>query len=469
MVASSQDPFAQDDPVDALRPRAGAGADAEDDFDALGFDTSFGGETPGASSGFGLEPMAADAGLSDQDATPPAGIYIGEEVSVLDASSIGRALAEAEGRTLEQLPDFEVLQQGLIGIDIGASVGVVARFNRDGKHEVVPNQDDDLITPGQIFFDDDGERIVGREARLMAASAPQRAVVDLKAVIADPDFKRHLGAQGEVAAVDVLAIFLQRLVSDVEAHSGERPTHVSLAAPAWYSEAHKELLARAVAAAGMELVGITDEALSAAVPYSLRLPDLKERRALVVDLGHAALGVAVVRCVQGDIQVLAKSARRELGSSQWDRLLAQEAARKFREIHKIDPLEDERAAVDLELRAEDAKRELSRRPHCTLVVSAGGKSLKIGFKREGFEKAARSLLEGIEQLLSEVREQAGIADWKDLDALIMTGGGSRTPAVRRLVAQETGMRPERGISPEDVVAVGSLYWGIGERHRRRGS
>lgn len=466
---SNPDPFADDDPLDpppheaaSAPPTARAETLPDDDFDALGFDSGFGLEpgalTPG---GFG----AAPGGLHDDDDTPPGGIYVGEEeVQVLDASAVGRALAEAEGRAPEQPPDLEALQKGLVGVDIGAAVAVVARFNDHGQHEIVPNQHDDLFTPVQVFFDDDGERLVGREARLMAASAPDRAVVDIKAAIADPAFKRRFGDR-DVDAEEVLGVLVRRLLDDAEEHAGERPTHLALAAPAWFGEPQRAKLRRAAEASGATVVGIADEALAAAVPYSLRLPDLNLRQALVVDLGHAALGVSVVRCVQGDIQVLAQESRTDLGSACWDKLLEDEAVRVFKEKFGFDPRDDASAALDLRLRAEDAKRALSQRPNCALVAAARGKSIKVGFTRKGFEHAARPLIEGARQLMISVRDEAGVSDWSRLHALILTGGGSRTPALKRMVKAETKLEPERGINPEEGVAVGALYWGIGERHR----
>jgi len=459
----AEDPFAQEDPLDAVlppppAPEAGsdsveAEAAGDEDFDALGFDTGFG---------------AAPGGLGDEDETPPGGIYVGEDVQVLDASAVGRALAEADGEVEEgDVPDLGALQAGLVGVDIGAAAAAVARFDENGAHEIVPNEDDELLTPVQIFFDEDGEQIVGREARLMAASAPSRAVVDLKAAISDPAFRVESGGDGpdggQLDAEAVLALFLRRLLDGVDGDV----THVALAAPAWFGDEQRARLRRAAEQLeGVELVGITDECLAAAVPYSLRLPDLNPRTALVFDLGHAALGVGVVRCGQGDIAVLAQDARQELGSARWGALLAEEAARKFAEANGSDPLEDEAARVDLYLRAEDAKRALSARAQCTLVVSCGGKTMKVGFSRRGFEEAARGLLDESLALARAVRDQAGLSSWEEIDALILTGGGAKTPAVRRALQRETGREPERGIGMEESVAVGALYWGIGERHRR---
>lgn len=440
----------------------GGPAEVDDEFDALGFDTSFG-AMPG---GFGLSPGSE---LNDNDDTPPGGIYVtgGEDLAVLDAHAIGRALAEARGEETDfKLPDMGPLQVGLIGIDIGAAKAVVARFDEDGRHEIVPNEDDDLSTPMQVFFDEDGEELVGREARAMAPSAPDRAVVDLKEKMLEDGAQWQAGEK-TIEVPEVLSIMFKRLVNYVEEHSGEAPTHLALAAPAWFGDSQRAMLRAAADTTGLTLVGITEEALAAAVPYSLRLNDLKPRRALVFDCGHAALGVAVVRCAAGDIQIMSQDADTNLGSAKWDELIANESARKFKEKHGIDPWDDPAAAVDLRIRAEDAKRSLSQRAQCTLVVTCGGKTLKVGFKRAGFEKAAGKLLKGAKALMTEVLAEAGLIRWSEIDAVILTGGGSRTPSLRRMVIEVTGRKPERGIPPEEGVAIGALYWGIGERHRTR--
>ncbi|MCA8922916.1 MAG: Hsp70 family protein [Planctomycetes bacterium] len=427
----------------------------DEDFEALGFDTAFG-ASPGA-----------PGGLGDNDDTPPGGIYLGEDVQVLDAATIGRALAEVEGRSLTpDLPDLDVLQAGLIGIDVGAAAAVVARFDANGRHEIVPNEHDERLTPVQIFFDDDGEQLVGSEARQMAPSAPHRAVSNLKLALADPNFKFEPDSEhGELCAEDVVGLFLKQLVDN--AREGGEISHLALAAPAWFSKRERDALTRAAEAIeGLELVGITDECLASAATYSLRLPDLKPRTALVFDLGHAALGVGLVRCASGDIEVLAQAASRNLGSSAWDALLYNEAARKFQEVHGEDPRDEPAAEMDLWLRAESAKKALSQRPQCTLVASSGGKSLKIGFTRKGFENAARGLLEQSIALAQRVRDEAGLEGWDAVDALLLTGGGCKTPCVRRAISREVGRAPERGTGMEEGVAVGALYWGIGERYRR---
>lgn len=449
------DPFAGDDPVERA---ASAGEDA---FDTLGFDT-----------GFGMSPGGAPGG-NENDDTPPTGVYLGEDVQVLDPSAIGRALAEAEGQGDDELamPDTAALQRGLVGIDLGASGAVVARFDEQGRHEIVHNEHDDRLTPVAIFFDDDGELIIGREARQMAPSAPQRAIMNLKDMISRPGFTfAPGGAHGALDAPNVLALFLRRLLDYARSAAGDdAPTHLALAAPAWFGKAEREVLSKAVASLDVNLVGITDECLAAAVPYSLRLPDLNPRTALVFDLGHAALGVGLVRCASGDIEVLAQKARRDLGGGAWDLILAEEAARKLKQAHGVDAMSEDSSRLDLLLRAEEAKKALSQRAQCTMVASAGGKSLKVGFTRPAFEEAARPLLERSVEFVREVRDEGGVKDWSGIDAVILTGGGCKTPILRHTLARETGRDAERGTGMEEGVALGALYWGIGERHRRRKS
>jgi molecular chaperone DnaK len=413
------------------------------DFDAVGFETD--------------KPVEN----VDDDDTPPTGIYVGgEEVQVIDASALGKALAAANGLPQDFAgPKLEELRAGLVGLDLGASVAVIARFNEDGKHEVVPNADDEMGTPSQVFFDEDGEQLVGKEARRLAPSAPERAFVDTKSLLGEEQFKAAIGSS-ELKAEDILAAVARRLLDDVTARTGTRPTHAALAAPVWFSAAQREALQRAVEKAEVKVVGVTEEPLAAAVPYSLQLRDLNPRKAAVFDLGHTGLGCAFVQCAKGDIQVLAADSRRDLGATRWDDVIAEEGARHFFAQHSFDPRDDKGAALDLRLRAEEAKKALSQKPTATLVVAAKGKSVKISFTRPSYEEATKELVEECRKFFNTVRDKAGVAKWADVDAVILTGGGTRIPSIKRMVVQETGREPVKGINPDEGVAIGALYWGL---------
>ena len=424
--------------------------------------------TPVPDPDFGdVEIDEAPATTDDDDDTPPSGIYVGgEEVQVIDATALGKALAHAQGLPEQDAgPNLEVLRKGLVGIDLGASIAVIARFNEDGKHEVVPNADAELGTPAQVFYDEDGEQLIGKEARRLAPSAPERVFLDAKSLLGESQFKAAVG-ESQLKAEDILAAIARRLLEDVTERTGVRPTHAALAAPVWFLPPQREALRRAVEKAGVEVVGVTDEPLAATVPYSLQLRDLNPRKAAVFDLGHSGLGCAVVQCAKGDIQILAAEARRDLGATRWDAVIAEEAARHFFAQYGFDPRDDKGASLDLMLRAEEAKKSLSQRPSVTVVVSARGKSVKINFTRPAYEQATVALTEESRRFFNHVREKAGVASWDEIEAVILTGGGARIPAIRRMVVKETGREPVKGINPDEGVAIGALYWGLFARFNK---
>ncbi|MEZ0230031.1 MAG: Hsp70 family protein [Planctomycetota bacterium] len=428
----------------------GASPAPDPDFDAVGFDTD--------------KPVEN----VDDDDTPPSGIYVGgEEVQVIDATALGKALAAANGLQTDFAgPKLEELRAGLVGLDLGASVAVIARFNDDGKHEVVPNAEDELGTPAHVFFDEDGEQLVGKEARRLGPSAPDRAFVSVKTLLGESGFSATVGDGTQLKAEDILSAVAKRLLDDVTERTGQRPTHAALAAPVWFLPPQKDALRRAVEKAGIEVVGVTEEPLAATVPYSLQLRDLNPRKAAVFDLGHSGLGCAIVQCAKGDITILAAEARRDLGATRWDDVIAEEGARHFYAQHQFDPRDDKGAALDLKLRAEEAKKSLSQKPTATLVVSAQGKSVKISFTRPSYEEATQALVEECRAFLNQVRVKASVPSWNEVDAVILTGGGTRIPSIKRMVVKETGREPVKGINPDEGVAIGALYWGLFARSNK---
>jgi molecular chaperone DnaK len=295
-----------------------------------------------------------------------------------------------------------------------------------------------------------------------AITAPDRAYTGeaLKIALGKPP------ADGAPDHETLLSFVVRRLLDDVERETGERPTHAAVAAPAWYTQEQREALGRAVGKADIAVLGVTDEALAAAVPYSLRLEDLNPRTAAVFDLGHGSLGCAFVRCARGDIEILKSEARLDLGGSRWDDVLADEAAKRFKEQYGFDPREERGAAMDLKIKAEDAKKALSQRAAFTLVVQARGKVLKVGFTRSIFEVASTVLVAQARDMIEKVRKDANVESWKAVDALIVTGGASRMPMIRRMLKDLTGLEPERGINPDEGVAIGALYWGLFARSRQ---
>lgn len=433
-------------------------------FDTIGFDGGFDEEeeqdldkTP--AHGVPLNSFNFD---SDPSKTPPQGTRLPEQSA---ASQLAAVMAEFGINVPEKEPDFGALQDGLIGLDLGSSDAVVACFNEDGKAVIVPNSMNQRTTPARLLRDPDDPEdwLIGVEARQLLPSQPEHDYGELKSLFLMEGWSTEIDGR-TYSAVDLMGVFCSELIKDAEDHLDFKPTHVSLSAPVWFKPPQREALKAAVETAGYEVVGVTDELLAACVPYSLRLPDLQPRKAVVVDVGHKGSAIAFIECAGGDMTILCQAGLPDLGATNWDDLLIAESVRKFKQHHGFDPREDPSCMTDLNLRVEEAKKSLSLRKHYIMPIQANGKTLKVRFNRESFERASRRLLKRLSIFLSKVREKGELAEWSEFDALVVTGGGARMPMVKKAIEDTVGRQAEP-FNAEESVAIGALYWGVSARHK----
>ena len=120
--------------------------------------------------------------------------------------------------------------------------------------------------------------------------------------------------------------------------------------------------------------------------------------------------------------------------------------------------------TDLNFRVEEAKKALSSRKQCNMLIQSEGKTLKVRFTREAFEKASLTLVKTLKSYLNRVLDQSNKNEWSDFDALVITGGGARIPMVRNIIEETIG-RSAEPFNAEENVAIGALYWGVYARHQ----
>jgi molecular chaperone DnaK len=361
----------------------------------------------------------------------------------------------------EREPDLAVLQEGLIGLDLGSSDAVIAAFNEHGKAVVVTNSDNERSTPVRLLYDE-GEWLIGREAQSLAPFHPDQDLSDFKSLFQMEGWSTNVAGE-EVGAEQLMQVFISRLLEEAQEQLACVPTSVALAAPVWFKEPQREALARAVGSCGLEVVGVTDELLAACVPYSLRLPDLAPRRVVVVDVGQRGSSVAIVRCATGDLDVRYQAGLPDLGGRSWDDLLLAEGVAAFNAEHGFDPRADATCLTDLSLRVEQAKKALSQRRQYEMPIQSEGRTAKVKFSRERLEELSAPLLRKLEHFLERFRERAGDDDWGSFDALVVSGGGARIPMVRKAIEAVVG-RDSESFTAEENVAIGALYWGVSARH-----
>ncbi|HZU95498.1 MAG TPA: Hsp70 family protein, partial [Planctomycetota bacterium] len=322
------------------------------------------------------------------------------------------------------------------------------------KVDIIANSDNERITPSVILFEED-EVIVGKIAKNQSVSNPENVVQFIKRHMGEPDWVRVINGR-EYTPEILSAIILKRIVSDAEDQIGESITDVVITCPAYFNDAERKATQDSGKIAGLNVIGILNEPTAAAIAYGMNNLD-KKVKALVYDLGGGTFDVTILEIEGNNIKVLATDGERRLGGKDWDDMLLNHVAEKFIEEHGIDPREDLESYQDLVNKVEEAKKALSKKPKTNIFAQCAGKSSKINISVEQFEEMTKPLLDQTETYLEVVLKKANL-QWSDIDVMLMVGGSSRMPMVPRMLKRVTGKDPEKGVNPDECVAVGAAYW-----------
>jgi len=345
-------------------------------------------------------------------------------------------------------------ERKIAGVDLGTTYSAIAHFNEYGKVDIVPNSEGERITPSVILFEDD-EVIVGKVAKNQAVASPENVIQFVKRHVGEPDWVRVIRDR-EYTPEILSALILKRIVSDAEDQLGVEITDIVVTCPAYFNDNERKSTSDAGKIAGLNVMGLLNEPTAAAIAFGMNNLD-KDIKAVVYDLGGGTFDVTVLQISGNNVKVLATAGERRLGGKDWDDMLLNHIAEKFQEEHGIDPRDDLEAYQDLVIKVEDAKKTLSRKKEVKVFAQCSGKSLKANVTREELEDLTRPLLEQTETYLELVLTKAGMK-WEDLDVIIPVGGSTRMPAVFKMLQEVTGKEPEKGVNPDECVAIGAAYW-----------
>ncbi len=340
------------------------------------------------------------------------------------------------------------------GIDLGTTNSAIAYIDEHGKALVIPNTDNDRITPSVVLFEQN-EVIVGKIAKNSAVAAPDRVVQFVK---------RHMGEEGwvksyfskEYTPETISALLLKKIVQDAEQVSGRKVGTVIITVPAYFNEVERKATQDAGIIAGLNVVSVLNEPTAAALAYGLdRLG--QQKRVLVYDLGGGTLDVTIIQMEGTKIDVLATDGERRLGGIDWDDEVINFVSEKFKAEHGIDPRSDLDAYQDLRNKAEDAKIALSKLERVRILCQCQGQSTKIELTREEFESMTKGLLDQTETYLGVVLNKAKLT-WKDIDVVLPVGGMTRMPCTQAMLKRVTGIDPDTSLNPDECVAIGAAYY-----------
>jgi molecular chaperone DnaK len=343
-----------------------------------------------------------------------------------------------------------------VGIDLGTTNSVVSVLE-GGEPVVITNAEGARTTPSVVAFAKNGEVLVGEVAKRQAVTNVDRTIRSVK---------RHMGTNWDVDIDDkkytpqeISARTLMKLKRDAEAYLGDTVSDAVITVPAYFNDAQRQATKEAGEIAGMNVLRIINEPTSAALAYGLDKGD-QEQTILVFDLGGGTFDVSLLEIGDGVVEVKATSGDNNLGGDDWDNAVVDWMVKQFKNAHGVDLSKDKMAVQRLREAAEKAKIELSSSTETSInlpyiTASADGPlHLEETLSRSKFESLTADLLKRTKAPFESVVKDAGVKI-SDIDQVVLVGGSTRMPAVADLVKEMTGKDANKGVNPDEVVAIGA--------------
>ncbi|MEV7621480.1 molecular chaperone DnaK [Actinoplanes sp. NPDC089786] len=343
-----------------------------------------------------------------------------------------------------------------VGIDLGTTNSCVSVLE-GGEPTVIANAEGSRTTPSIVAFARNGEVLVGEVAKRQAVTNPDRTIRSVKREVGtnwsvDIDGKKY-------TPQEISARVLMKLKRDSEAYLGETVTDAVITVPAYFNDAQRQATKEAGEIAGFNVLRIVNEPTGAALAYGLD-KGTKEQTVLVFDLGGGTFDVSLLELGEGVIEVKSTSGDNHLGGDDWDQRVIDHLVKTFRGANGIDLSQDKMALQRLREAAEKAKIELSAANTTSInlpYITAGPDGplhLDMSLSRAEFQRMTQDLLDRTKAPFEQAIKDAGVKV-SDVDHVILVGGSTRMPAVSELVKSLTGREPNKGVNPDEVVAVGA--------------
>ncbi|HLG24401.1 MAG TPA: molecular chaperone DnaK [Candidatus Nanoarchaeia archaeon] len=351
-------------------------------------------------------------------------------------------------------------KEKIIGIDLGTSNSAAAAL-QGGKPSIIPSAEGTTAYgkafPSVVAFTKDGQVLVGEPARRQAVSNPDNTVMAAKRKMGTSHKYKFQGK--EYTPQQISAFILQKIKKDAEEFLGEKVNKAVITVPAYFDDNQRQATKDAGEIAGLEVVRIVNEPTAAAMAYGLDKHD-KDFKILVFDLGGGTLDVTIMEFGGGVFQVLSTSGDTQLGGTDMDKALIDYLLSEFKKTEGIDLSKDTTAMQRLREAAEKAKIELStvfetdiNLPFIT-ATNDGPKHLSLKFSRAKLEQLIDPIIKRCKHPLEQAIKDAKLSP-SEIAKIILVGGPTRMPIVRKFVEDHVGKQAERGVDPMECVAMGA--------------
>ncbi len=343
----------------------------------------------------------------------------------------------------------------IIGIDLGTTNSEVAVMEA-GKPTIIKSAEGQPYFPSIVAFTKDGEMLVGEAAKRQAVTNPEGTVHLIKRKMG---YGKKINIRGkEYTPEQISAFILQKIKKDAEDFLGEKISDAVITVPAYFNDDQRQATKDAGAIAGLTVKRIINEPTAASLAYGL---DKKgDHKIAVYDFGGGTFDITLMEVGEGVFEVLSTNGDTQLGGSDMDQALVDYMAEEFKKEHNIDLREDHKSLQRLSEAAENAKIELSSTlqtdinlPYIT-VINNEPKHLELKLTRAKLEEIIESIVQKTEQPCKQALKDAKLKP-SDIDHIVLVGGTTRIPLVKKKVEEIFGKKPKRDVDPMECVAIGA--------------
>jgi len=369
----------------------------------------------------------------------------------------------------------------IIGIDLGTTNSVVAVLE-GGEAKVVANAEGSRTTPSVVAFTKAGERLVGQVAKRQSVTNPNNTVYSIKRFMG----RRYDEVSDEMKMVpykveradngdcrvdidgkkfsppEISAMILQKLKQAAEDYLGEKVTEAVITVPAYFNDAQRQATKDAGKIAGLDVKRLVNEPTAAALAYGL--DKKKDQTIAVYDFGGGTFDISILEVGEGVVEVKSTNGDTHLGGDNIDQKVIEWLLAEFKKDQGIDLAKDPMAVQRLKEAAEKAKIELSTAQETEINLpfitadASGPKHMNLKLTRAKLEQLVEELIQRSAGPCRQALADAGL-EAKQIDEVVLVGGQTRMPAIQKLVQSIFGKEPNKGVNPDEVVAVGAAIQG----------
>jgi molecular chaperone DnaK len=350
----------------------------------------------------------------------------------------------------------------VVGIDLGTTNSAIAWMKPDGNVEVISNSEGKRTTPSIVAFSKDGEIIVGEPAKRQAVLNSDNTIRSIKRHMGE-DYTVNIEGK-EYTPQQISAYILKKLVRDAEDYLGGKINKAVITVPAYFNDAQRQATKEAGEIAGLEVLRIINEPTAASIAFGMDKSAEGDKNVVVYDLGGGTFDVSILDIGDDIIEVVSTSGNNSLGGDDFDQRLIDYLVSEFKKDNGVDLSKDKQALQRLKEAAESAKIELSTKfeteinlPFIT-VVDGQPVHLEKKLSRAKFEDLIGDLVKSTGNQIENALKDSGKSK-SDINDVLLVGGSTRIPAVQKLVKSYFNKEANKGVNPDEAVAMGAAVQG----------